>query len=246
MLKTFLLRSFTFLRYDASIGRDVCSRRQIPLKLAFSTTVHKAQGLSIDLLEVDCKDIFAPGQLSVAIGRATTTTGLKIRGFDPTRHIVPPASSVLEFMENPGTEFKDSLDCCKQHTRIKTESDLDVSIAVMNVEDDDGDSEPNDSVLIGMLVEMYNESNVEEELEPVLGAEEILVENEEEISIADVVDDALSSYELPQNIMSAFVKNEKIRPIMNTLITELESFWSSNTPSTSSISLHFMLHFINS
>ena len=64
------LKIVSFCRYDASLGKDVCSRRQLPLKLAFSTTVQNAQGLSIDLLEVDCKDIFAPGQLSVAIGRA--------------------------------------------------------------------------------------------------------------------------------------------------------------------------------
>ena len=84
------------------------------MKLAFATTVHKSQGLSLDQVEVNCKDIFASGHLSVAIGRAKTSTGLRVLGFDPTRHIVPPASKVVEFLHSEGAIFDELLSCCEK------------------------------------------------------------------------------------------------------------------------------------
>ena len=46
----------------------LASRIEFPIKLAYAVTVHRAQGQSIDYLEVDCFSFFAPGQMGVALG----------------------------------------------------------------------------------------------------------------------------------------------------------------------------------
>ena len=66
----------------------MAKRRQIPLRLAYGITIHKSQGMTLPNVTVCASDVFAPGQLSVALGRATTTDGLRVVGFDQTRHII--------------------------------------------------------------------------------------------------------------------------------------------------------------
>lgn len=51
----------------------------MPLRLAYSITVHKAQGSTLRLLEIDCRKIFCHGQLYVAISRCTDLKGLCIK-----------------------------------------------------------------------------------------------------------------------------------------------------------------------
>lgn len=53
--KTVKIHSYNFSVYSKELHRDVASRRQIPLKLAFAMTTHKAQGLTLDRIEIDCK-----------------------------------------------------------------------------------------------------------------------------------------------------------------------------------------------
>lgn len=54
----------------------------MPLRLAYSTTVHKSQGLSLDRVQVDISDPFwaAPAMLYVGISRARSLEGLRIVG----------------------------------------------------------------------------------------------------------------------------------------------------------------------
>lgn len=54
----------------------------MPLRLAWASTVHKSQGLSLDLVQVNINDHFfsTPGMLYVALSRARTAEGLRLVG----------------------------------------------------------------------------------------------------------------------------------------------------------------------
>lgn len=73
--------------------------RQIPLALAWCTTIHKSQGQSLDYVKINIgKDIFEYGQTYVALSRARTLEGLFIEDFDPSKIKVHP--KVVEFFSN--------------------------------------------------------------------------------------------------------------------------------------------------
>ena len=91
------------LEVDANSGcpvirqHEVGSYMQLPLKLAYAMTVHKAQGLSLDSVEVKLGNgCFAPGQLYTALSRCRSIKNLRIdRPVHPADAIVDPA--VVEF-----------------------------------------------------------------------------------------------------------------------------------------------------
>lgn len=58
-----------------------CKRYQVPLKLAWSLTIHRCQGTSLDRVLVDLTGCFSPGQCYVALSRARSSAGLQIVGF---------------------------------------------------------------------------------------------------------------------------------------------------------------------
>lgn len=82
------------------VGRQDQEFSQIPLKLAYASTVHKVQGHGIERIIFDSSSsrAFAPGQVYVGLSRATNPEGLYIKGLrvaDITTH-----PRVLEFYEN--------------------------------------------------------------------------------------------------------------------------------------------------
>lgn len=54
----------------------------VPLRVAYATTVHKSQGLSLDNVQVNLRDHFfkTPGMLYVALSRCRTADGLRLVG----------------------------------------------------------------------------------------------------------------------------------------------------------------------
>ena len=67
-------------RFDA---RDKFSATftQIPLRLAWSLTIHKAQGLTLDSAYIDVRAAREPGQAYVALSRVRTLAGLNLKAW---------------------------------------------------------------------------------------------------------------------------------------------------------------------
>jgi ATP-dependent DNA helicase PIF1 len=77
----------------------------LPLKLAWSSTIHKCQGSSLDRVEVAIdKTVFAYGQAYVALSRVTTLDGLTLKSFDPS--VVRAHPAALEFFKSNFNDLK--------------------------------------------------------------------------------------------------------------------------------------------
>jgi hypothetical protein len=75
---------------------------QVPLILAWALTIHKAQGATLDLAEVDAgSGIFECGQTYVALSRVKSLEGLYLLSFDAKRiRVNRKVQEFYEILEN--------------------------------------------------------------------------------------------------------------------------------------------------
>eukprot|EP00792_Barthelona_sp_PAP020_P006193 TRINITY_DN2933_c4_g1_i2.p1 TRINITY_DN2933_c4_g1~~TRINITY_DN2933_c4_g1_i2.p1 ORF type:complete len:557 (+),score=146.39 TRINITY_DN2933_c4_g1_i2:587-2257(+) len=73
-------------------GQVVAKRRQVPLKLAWATTIHKSQGLTLSNVAMDLSSCFAPGHAYVALSRAKSAEGIHLINYDLSNFIANPSA----------------------------------------------------------------------------------------------------------------------------------------------------------
>ncbi len=87
---------------------------QIPLRLAWAFTIHKAQGITLDVAEIDIgSGIFEFGQTYVALSRVRSLEGLYLSGFNPKR--IKTSSIVIEFYDRLPDVTEDMLLQSREH-----------------------------------------------------------------------------------------------------------------------------------
>jgi len=87
----------TGYRQSGVSGTGDLSRIQLPLKLGWALTVHRAQGCTLTRAELQLENAFDCGQVYVALSRVRSLDGLWIRGKPVTQREVKAHPSVLRF-----------------------------------------------------------------------------------------------------------------------------------------------------
>ena len=93
--------SYVIEKYTWEIikGDTTIKKMQFPLKLAWSLTIHKSQGMTLDCVETDAgSSIFEYGQLYVALSRVRDISGLSLISFNPKKIRVHP--DVLKYYQD--------------------------------------------------------------------------------------------------------------------------------------------------
>ncbi|PRP76785.1 PIF1 5'-to-3' DNA helicase, partial [Planoprotostelium fungivorum] len=91
------------VRQVASI-HGCATRCQIPVRLAWSLTVHKAQGLTLDQAVVSLSSVFEQGQAYVALSRLRSLDGLEVSDWTP--QCIRANQRVIEFYERMAEDTK--------------------------------------------------------------------------------------------------------------------------------------------
>ena len=81
------------------IENSIGSFTQIPLRLAWSITIHKSQGLTFEKAIIDAQAAFAHGQTYVALSRCKSIEGLVLKSPIDSRQIISD-SNVISFNKN--------------------------------------------------------------------------------------------------------------------------------------------------
>jgi len=122
--QTHEIKRFLFTKYNSVQKSIVAEREQFPLVLGYGMTIHKAQGMTIEKLVVHCKGIFQSGQLSVAIGRAVSSAGLKLCNY--RKGLCYPTKAVIsQFYGTASVQYIRDYSCCRniQSTHVDTTVD---------------------------------------------------------------------------------------------------------------------------
>lgn len=94
---------------DGIATKPVGTFKQFPVKLGWSVSIHKSQGLTFDRVLIDTGNrVFAPGQIYVALSRCKTYGGLYLRYPIQKKDLIQNAyiTAFLEYINNMKIEVK--------------------------------------------------------------------------------------------------------------------------------------------
>jgi len=97
-------------------GELVMSRTQLPLQLAWAITIHKSQGQSIDYMIADLNKAFSPGQVYVALSRATSKEALQVKNYRSSN--VKANAKCIEFYQELERQNADCFEHKEKKRRI--------------------------------------------------------------------------------------------------------------------------------
>lgn len=109
--RTEVITRFMFTKYSITLKKDIGSRSQIPVQLAFAITVHKSQGMTLQRVSVDCRNMKQYGQLTVALSRAKDKKNFQVKNFSESLLQKPP-QCISEFYNRPPLKIIENLQCC--------------------------------------------------------------------------------------------------------------------------------------
>ena len=75
-----LLEKSAFTLLDAE-GAEVAGAFNFPVNLAYATTIHKSQGMTLDSAVIDLRQLWEPGHAYVALSRVKSPDGLYLTGW---------------------------------------------------------------------------------------------------------------------------------------------------------------------
>ena len=92
----------------------LAKREQLPLKLGYAITVDKAQGRTIDEVIIDASNFWRPGQMGVAVGRASSKEGLTFAAYNHRASELRHPKIVHDFYNQRSLIMKQNLMCCNK------------------------------------------------------------------------------------------------------------------------------------
>lgn len=108
IVRTVVPDKWEYIFEEAPEGKISVEKYQVPLLLAFATTIHKSQGMTIDLTEQDLSRCFDYGQAYTALSRVRDLSGLSLTNF--SKKSIKADPEVVEYYSNLSTLNKHFVD----------------------------------------------------------------------------------------------------------------------------------------
>lgn len=150
--KDYRIKQYPFTHYSKKLKMDVASRIQISLKLAYSLTVHRSQGLTIPQVHVYCSFMNQPGQITVAMSRAPCKKNLRVEGFN-AKNCPTPSEDLTHFDLQIQRFPLPHLACCRNVEMLLSQKSNEGYKITQEQEDDSNDDYVDDELKIFQIIE---------------------------------------------------------------------------------------------